>query len=150
MAAPEQIPPAWTRDYVGLPFLLHGRTREGLDCWGLCALVLRERFGLDVPAYGVRYAAHERDLTSMATFIETSSRDWQRVEAGEPGDVVRLKIRNRPCHVGVMVTRDWFLHVHEGVNAVMERLDGHYWRRDRHVAGFFRWEGAVLENDHAV
>ena len=38
--------PAWVADYVGLPWEPYGRTRAGVDCWGLVRLVYEERLGI--------------------------------------------------------------------------------------------------------
>lgn len=150
MAEVERILPRWVRQYIGLPFQLFGRDRAGLDCWGLIALVLREQFGRDVPVYGEHYADHMKDLAGMEDYISRQLPDWRVVETHEPGDVVLLRIRRHASHCGVMVAGDWFLHVHEGINAVVEPIGGAYWKRDRHVAGFYRWEGGALENRHAI
>ena len=49
--------PAWTADYVGLPFKEGGRDRQGLDCYGLLRLVINERFAGTVPEYeGIAYS----------------------------------------------------------------------------------------------
>ena len=53
---------AWAANYVGLPFKDGGRTREGLDCYGLVVAIYRDVFAIDLPAYEGSYvSAHERD-----------------------------------------------------------------------------------------
>ena len=36
-------------EYIGIPYKLGGRDREGLDCYGLVAMVFREHFDIQVP-----------------------------------------------------------------------------------------------------
>lgn len=135
------MPPAWVRDYIGLPFAVHGRDRDGLDCYGLVALVSRERFGRDVPLYGDALYADDQDMTGMAVAISQRRDAWQWVREPAAGDVVLLRIHRYASHCGIMVAPDRFLHVHQGINTVMEKIDGPVWRRDRHVVGYYRWEG---------
>lgn len=140
---PEPLPP-WVADYVGLPWKVLGRDRDGLDCYGLVRLVLAEKFGLVLPALD---GGWQNDMTparlwATEQFVADAVRaicahhGWQAVDftdAERAGDVAQLIVHGRPIHIGLVVGRNWFLHVREGTNSAVERLDGMAWR-DRLVA----------------
>ncbi len=126
----------WTTNYVGLPFAAHGRTRAGVDCWGLVRLVLAEKRGLQLPDYGNGYADSE-DRSSVPSAIRTGLRDgWHQLERPEPGALVVFVIGGLPMHCGVVVTSTRFMHVLRGIDVALERLDAAAWVR--RIDGFYR------------
>jgi cell wall-associated NlpC family hydrolase len=131
--------PAWTVDYVGLPFKEGGRDRQGLDCYGLLRLVINERFAGAVPEYeGIAYrAGADKDL--LAAVMDERVRLWMPVRVGDeqPGDGILLRVMGRPIHVGVVVAKGWMLHVEKDCDSVLERFTaGSRW--ERRVLGFYR------------
>jgi cell wall-associated NlpC family hydrolase len=77
----------WTDEYLGLPWWEGGGDRNGVSCWGLAALVYRERCGTDLPAYSERMDAAERS-----------------VAAGEERelDLVTFAVKGMESHVGIV------------------------------------------------
>jgi cell wall-associated NlpC family hydrolase len=139
-------PPEWCSQYVGIPFLSHGRDRSGCDCYGLCWLVMREQFGIEAPSYAGDYpdaleAAEVARLIADMTSPLYLRGDWRWLALSEPraGDLVVMRIQGRPWHVGIIVARDWMLHVRPGANACLERLDSMRWRK--RIVGFYRYAG---------
>lgn len=130
-------PPAWVGGYIGLSFRSGGRTRDGLDCWGLVRLVLAERFGIDVPSYADAYGDAHRAL-DVAPLIDAHRDDWVAVPKGAErlGDAVLLRTKGWPMHVGLIVARGRMLHIEAGIASVIERLDSPIWR-DR-IVGVYR------------
>lgn len=108
----------WAEKYVGIPFLDHGRDHNGLDCWGLVRLVLREQKGIDVPSYGETSAL---DLATVAGIVDRASamEPWIRVTNIEPFDVAVMYRRQNPIHIGIMVTKDLLLHIEQKTAAVL-------------------------------
>lgn len=128
---------SWAEQYVGLPYRARGRDRQGIDCWGLVRLVLREQFGTDVPEYAGHYWT--RELTpAVAEKIAEESARWEAVPAGmeRAGDVVLLRLRGYPIHVGIVVAPGEMLHAHDGADAARESYHALHWRH--RVVGFYR------------
>lgn len=130
--------PDWAGDYVGLPFLERGRDRAGLDCWGLVRLALKEQFGIEVPSYTGEYQDTEDGFSIGAAVRRESAAFWQAVGNGfqRCGDVIVLRMRGQPMHVGLVLTRQCMLHVQQGVGATVEMYDGVRWKN--RIAGFYR------------
>lgn len=135
--------PAWAAGYVGLPYRVGGRERDGLDCWGLVRLVWREEFGLAVPEHaGVEWGC-EAATASVSAYIaqEAAGAGYWPVAAGQEreGDAILLRVRGLPLHVGVVLTPGIMLHVAEGADAVVEGYHSMAW--SRRVLGFYRPKG---------
>lgn len=113
---------SWADEYVGLPFKRMGRTREGLDCWGLVRLVLLEKGNLELPAYNT-------DDPDGAT-IDLHSRVWPSIEIKDARalDVAILmnavRIGKRweymPIHIGIFTSPGRILHVVEGKQSITQ------------------------------
>lgn len=133
--------PDWVGHYIGIPYLERGRDRRGYDCWGLASAVWREIFALDVPSYDERYACAE-DAAEIGRLIrgDLPASPWREVPLKEAraGDGILLRIKGEPCHVGVIVEPPYFLHIHRGTGAGLERVDSLLW--SRRVLGVFRHE----------
>lgn len=129
--------PAWVRDWVGLPFAPRGRTADGVDCWGLVRLIYARSFGIALPAYDEEYSAPSC-VMEVAALVAGVRRGWREILAGQErdGDVVLMRVRGLPCHVGVVAGGGWMVHAEEGIGSVLEAYGGPRW--GRRVLGFFR------------
>jgi cell wall-associated NlpC family hydrolase len=138
--------PGWVADYVGIPYRAAGRDRAtGLDCWGLVRLVAAERFGRDLPDYP-GWRGEDDDGAAEATAMAAQGDPrWERLAegAGDAGDVVLLRIRGMPLHVGILVAPGLVLHAHARADAAVEALDSPRWRH--RVLGVFRWRPERVE-----
>lgn len=116
----------WAAKYVGLPFVDHGRSFIGVDCWGLVQLVMKTEQGIDLPSYGETSAL---DLQAVAKIVarESSIEPWVTVlpQSIRTFDVVVMYRRRDPVHVGIMVSGSELLHIEEKINAVMVPLAHH-------------------------
>jgi hypothetical protein len=140
--------PGWASPYIGLPFVDGGRDFYGVDCEGLCRLVMEHRAGNpSIPLYGVVSA---EGLTKVAKAVGefAAMPPWVAVgrEALKPFDWVimtgREKVDGRPrtlaCHLGIMITEALVLHIEKATYSVAVPLD-HVSIRHR-LAGFVRHE----------
>lgn len=140
--------PGWASPYIGLPFVDGGRDFYGVDCEGLCRLVMQHEAGDPaIPAYGVLSAD---GLATVARAINENAAlpPWVSVKREElrPFDWVlmtgREKVDGRPrtltAHCGVMITDTLVLHIEKATHSVAVPID-HYTIRTR-LAGFVRHE----------
>ncbi len=141
--------PDWTTRYIAIPFLEHGRDRDGCDCWGLCRLIWREQFGLDLPSYGETYNTAEDGRRVGETLAQNGidSTEWMQIQAGDEvaGDAVLLSgfykvdgaLRKANMHVGLVVRPGFMIHVEAGITTCIARYRDDR-RFNRRVKGFFR------------
>lgn len=106
----------WWNDYIGIPFVPRGETRDGLDCAGLLDMVQREVFGRQVET-----------LLPIDT-REASEGDVLQMAAVYSGSV-------RPLHCGVVTTPGHVLHAISGPGVVHQKIDA---RLARTIIGAFR------------
>ena len=143
--------PAWAREYIGIPFLDKGRTREGCDCWGLNRLIWSEQFSVRVPSFLDAYEEAHDGVTVAKAIVEYGLKDpiWHRVTAGQEslGDGVHMvgfcKIdghwEKAEMHVGIVLVPGVLIHIEHGIDASLmnyrEKLAG-----ANRVLGFYRHE----------
>lgn len=121
--------------YVGIPYAPRGRTRSGVDCWGLVGLVYAEQFGVRLPGGPAEYAPGD-GAQVMALFEGPPRDEWVEIDTPHAGDVVLCRVLGYASHVGVLCEPGAMLHAREGHAVVVERIDRGAWRH--RVAGFFR------------
>lgn len=137
-ATPEDVI-AEARTWLGVPWRHQGRTRAGVDCAGLVALVAKD-LGIadyDSTAYGRR--AEEQG------FVEhfRANMDGVSVTEIEPGDVLVFAERAYPCHCGFLTERlclPHLLHAHALRRRVIEEPYAGEWRARIKFAFRFRRE----------
>jgi cell wall-associated NlpC family hydrolase len=129
---------AWTSHYVGLPYQDCGRSRAGLDCWGLVRLALEEVFCVrGLPDFAGEYS-RSRDRAIPEIFTQELRR-WRQVPEPVAGDIVVLRLNGRPWHVGLMVDKCVMLTIDRGTSSCLERLDSPRWKG--RLDGFYRYAG---------
>lgn len=131
----------WANDYVGIPYVLNGRDRDGCDCWGILVLVFQEQRGIVLPDW-------RRDGDTLLELMETLHRGLssvakeglaRRVDEPEPWAIVLAHHHALPHHVGVIVGSH-VLHAQRGLGAVCAPL-GYFRREYGGDLTFWRWGG---------
>lgn len=106
--------------YVGLPWLEHGRTRDGVDCWGPVVLAYREILGIDLPLFDT---ISPDDPAAKAATVAAELPEWRLVGTPRPLDVALLAQGGRPVHVGLYSGPRGILHIEQGGTSWIEALD---------------------------
>ncbi len=131
--------PAWVAPYVGIPFCSGGREVSGWDCYGAVYRIYRDVFQIELPRYEPTYGA--ADWPSMSAAIDQGRLDWTPilVSAAELGDVLVLRLRGIPLHVGLVIEAEplTMLHVLHGLDTCCQRLDNPVWRP--RILSAYRW-----------
>lgn len=129
---------SWTNDYIRIPFVEHGRDRDGVDCWGLVRLVYFDRLGIDLPT--LTGYANTKDKLTIPGIIGQESSLWQPVSLGAEKelDVAVFRICGVPMHVGIVVKPGIMLHSECGSGTyVANYLTEMQWVR--RLEGFYRY-----------
>ena len=126
----------WSADYIGAPWSARGRDHSGLDCWGLVRLVYLERLGRDLPDFEGYVSGHEkRDIDALIAG-ERAKGDWREVDQAEPFDIAVFRTGKLATHLGVMIDARRMLHVADGRDAEISRIDTGTW--STRLIGVFR------------
>jgi cell wall-associated NlpC family hydrolase len=137
--------PEHVAEYIGLEFAAGGRSRDGLDCWGLVWLYHAERLGVALPSLADRYSGWDgRGLAAFGPLAleQTSGGNWSRLDRPEQvGDVLLFRVRGEGVHVALAVAEDRMLHVRRCARSCIERFDGPAWAP--RLAGVYRAAGPV-------
>lgn len=137
-----QVEP-WADSYVGTPYKPNGRdVKTGVDCWGLVSHVMRVHYRLAIPNYDSLYVT-PADHSVLAAATAADSWTLTPFEGRQKGDGLWFRSLRGIAHVGVMVSRNDFLHCNIGVAACLGRATDPFWRS--RIEGVYRWEGPTLE-----
>lgn len=128
--------------YLKVPYLLHGRTLAGSDCWGTVILVYKD-LGyklLDIEEdYNEHWSWKGRNL-----FIENYYSKWEKVAKPNRLDVVLFKnSKGIACHGGIILRNERFIHTSKKIGTSLIRL---YDKKiDHKIEGFYHYKD--LKND---
>jgi len=105
----------WVNDYVGVPYLVNGRDRDGWDCWGLVMAVYQERLGIslpdwrvDLPAIGLIDPSASADKITEA--VATESKKSVQLMLPAPWSIAVVRRHRLAYHVGVVTEGGKMLH----------------------------------------
>lgn len=133
----------WSNQYIGIPYKAGGRDRSGLDCWGLARLVYQEQYKINLPSFSTEYT--ENDTTRMSDLIAQYREGWTQNDTPQEGDLVLLRVLGSESHIGVVIDGNSFLHIREGSDACVEKLNSGSWRN--RIVGYFKYtpkKGALV------
>ena len=134
--------PAWAGQYVGIPYVTHGRDRSGVDCWGLVQMISTEQLANPWPPYeGVDWFKGQRAAV-IGAHARAYASLFRRVEPGGEriGDAILMRMRGHPFHVGMVLDAGWMIHTSEAAGSVIETYRSMMW--NKRIDGFYRYEEA--------
>jgi probable lipoprotein NlpC len=130
----------WSARFVGLPWRERGRSRDGVDCYGLAVLAFREVHGIELAGFEDAYAS-VAELAEISALITGNSEQWpwRPVTAAREFDVALFRRGNLQTHVGIVVDANRMLHIEQDREAIVETFTSGRWRH--RCLGFYRHAG---------
>ena len=117
----------WSEQYLNIPWLWRGETRDGIDCLGLIKLVLSEQKKLIIPEYS------PNDIDSKYSMVERAIKYGtliKNIKDLREFNVVFFTIHNEVNHMGIMVNKfGKFLHQLENKTSRTSDVNNEYWNR---------------------
>lgn len=126
----------WWNAYIGIPYVLKGRNRTGVDCWGLARLVYEEQYSITLPSFDDTYSTASDE--NIEEIVARQKEGWEEVKEPAVGDVVLFKVLGHLQHIGVYIGNNMFIHAREGYSSCIERLDSGTWKH--RFAGAWRYK----------
>ena len=117
---------AYSKQFVGVPYVYGGASKSGMDCSGLIFTIANDAIGVKLPR-------STSGLYSTVRIIKDSEK--------EPGDLVFFKtVGTKISHVGLYMGNNQFIHAaSDGPNTgvIISSLKESYWSRTYAGAGRF-------------
>ena len=123
------------REYIGIPFLSRGRTKYGLDCWGLVAMILKEQYDIIVPDLLEYNDALNRSETSEVININTPLVAGEKLTNPVEGSVVVLSAGGLSAHVGLVIGGNMIIHTTKETGVLIEPLSSP--RIKKRIKGYY-------------
>ena len=131
--------PEWVSEYIGLEFESRGRGPDKFDCWGLVVYIYQKQFNIKLPSYVNSYtdAGNARDVSNLLIVAEERL-NWINILKGQErtSDLILLRMKREPMHIGLIVAKNTFIHIHAKIGSVLQRYDQIMW--EKRVIGFYR------------
>ena len=94
----------WAAKYIGLPYAPNGRSKAGVDCWGLLVLVYAAEWGIvlpDIPGIS-QVPTHLQGIILEKEAV----RDWWEIALPFDGCAVAMTKQSTIHHVGIWAEID--------------------------------------------
>lgn len=130
--------PSWV---FTVPYVEGGRTKKGVDCWGLCVLLYDEVLSISIPSYGNVYyqdMSNYEDTVDSIAEIKAAQDMFEVVDVPTEGDLVLCTYRGQPLHIGFIVDENTMIHASPKNGVVIENFRGLKWQNK--IIGYYRYK----------
>lgn len=135
---------SWSDAYIGIPFADLGRTREGVDCYGLACVIYAAELGITLSDYVGAYASAD-EHAEISALMHGAAGSWLAVTGkAAPFDLAVFRRGRLTTHVGIVIRHGLMIHM-DGEDAAKfadyrsgvwsSRFVGHYRHHSRAVEG---------------
>ena len=110
-------------DFARLPYTDEGRSREGVDCYGLVWLWYRDVLGVDIPIYN---DVPPSDRGKVREMMERQRAEWIVVDDPREHDVCMMRGLDPrfkgPGHIGIVMPKRRVMHMTARFGVTVPRL----------------------------
>jgi cell wall-associated NlpC family hydrolase len=132
-------PPKWITEYIGVEYKENGRDCEsGVDCWGLIKCIYDNEFNIDLPDYNEKYEKRGKQYKLEENDYSFLESNWRKISMKnkEVGDLLLFDMNDMIFHVGMIVAKHKFIHVHAGIQTVLDEMNNLRW--ENRIHGLYR------------
>ena len=116
----------------GIPYHHNGRTREGVDCWGLVCLFFN-RLGIELPEDDGSFISrdwYKRDPERYLRELSSLGTEVGHYKNLRPLDIPYFRLyKDVVTHTSVMLDNTSFIHVLINKEVSVDTMKKRYWRR---------------------
>jgi len=116
---------------VGIPWVKGARGYDACDCVGLVYLYYRDVYGIDLGFLPTRDRESAEQLYNH--YSEEYYKRFQEVSKPNTGDIVLIKYRGVPFHMGIVLKPGVMLHAKIKSKSCIERYENYK------IEGFYRY-----------
>lgn len=109
-----------------------GRDYKKYNCFDLVKEFYVDNFSIDLSHFYEGEIVPDRNTVS--TLIVSNKGDFFEVAEPEFGDIVVLKLFGIECHMGIIISKEKFIHSAEKIGSNVDSL--HRWKKM--IAGYYR------------
>lgn len=132
---------SWSNKFIGIPQEDFGRTRDGVDCYGLLTVIYCEELHISLPDYLGVSPDEQEEVSALIDGAKTSPL-WLPVTGDAMAfDVALFKMGQFTSHVGIVIKHGFMIHVHGADQSKIERYDHGRWKH--RFAGHYRHRNRV-------
>ena len=114
--------------YIGIPFLEHGVSEDGCDCYGLVCLIYRREYGIVLPHFEYADSYDKQSIDGHISSTVDGNSVWLQTEKPEHGDGVVFRRGRFNRHVGIWIEpNSTFIHCLEGVGTCLQSISDRAW-----------------------
>jgi len=126
----------FSEKYLSIPYAnTADNNPDSLDCWELVRKVSLDEFGTELPL--LTYPSSD-DCYTISSLVMDTQPKFVRQCKPMPGDVMLIKFKGLPIHVGIMIDEFRFMHTLKSVGVSIEYINSIKWKS--RVEGFYRWQ----------
>ena len=124
------------RKYMGIPYLHHGRSADGMDCYGVIGTIFENEKGIKVNDFPYEPKVPFKDINNLP--VEKAG--WSRVDLNDlkPFDIIVFRNLKFIGQVGMYLGDNMFIHTSKKTGSLVTELSA---ERKRRIIGVYRWAG---------